>query len=362
MSEMLMEARGLVKHFPVRSGGLAGRDVVRAVDGVDLAVRKGETVGLVGESACGKTTLGRMALHLIAPTEGNVYWKMPPEVRERMLELEPGPERKSPSRELEVINREYSLGRMGAKKLRLIRKDMQMVFQDPYGSLDPRMLVKDIVGEPLVVHKAAKGTELRSRVLDLLGTVGLGPEHLYRYPHEFSGGQRQRVGIARALALDPEFLVLDEPTSALDVSVQAQTLNLLNDLQDRLGLSYLFISHDLSVVRYMCDRVNVMYLGKIVESAPKEELFAHPRHPYTGALLSSIPDPERPRAHAPLPGEVPSPADLPVGCRFRTRCPCRQPICEREEPGLCECKPGHWVACHFWDRADPPLTDGRDRG
>lgn len=360
--EILIEARGLQKHFPIRGGLLGGHGSIKAVDGLNFFIRRGETLGMVGESGCGKTTTGRCILHLTRPTGGNIYWKMPAEVRARLIGLEKrleeltaeGQGKRSDEiagveEELESIRRQYALEKRSGEGLRLMRRNMQIVFQDPYSSLNPRMLIKDVVSEPLLVHGVARGDELRERTQALMETVGLNPEHLYRYPHEFSGGQRQRIGVARALALNPELVVLDEPTSALDVSVQAQILNMLNDLQSEFGLTYLFISHDLSTIRYMCDRVAVMYLGKIVEMAPKTELFEHPMHPYTEALLSviPIPDPTVKRKKLTLAGEIPSPANPPSGCRFHTRCKYRQAICETEEPPLIDIGGGHYVACHL---------------
>ena len=360
--EFLIEARGLKKYFPLR-GGLFSREVasVKAVDGLGLCIRKGETVGLVGESGCGKTTTGRAMLYLTEPTGGNVYWKMPSEARERLIALEEevqangsgarGERSEDARTQIEEINVRYSIGYKDREELRRMRKNMQIVFQDPYSSLNPRMLVKDIVGEPLLVHGTARRSQLVEEVQALLEVVGLNPEHLYRYPHEFSGGQRQRIGVARALALNPELIVLDEPTSALDVSVQAQILNMLKDLQDTYGYTYLYISHDLSTIHYMCDRINVMYLGKIVESANKEDLYDHPLHPYTQALLSAIPvpDPDLRKERVPLAGEIPSPAHPPSGCRFHTRCRNRRAICETDAPPLTDKGRGHFVACHFWE-------------
>jgi oligopeptide/dipeptide ABC transporter ATP-binding protein len=361
MKEILIEARSMKKHFPIR-GGIFKRQLgnVLAVDGVSLAINRGETVGLVGESGCGKTTAGRCMLNLIPPTEGHVYYNMPLDTRKRLNELEEqlaripknggnGASSESVEQEIEEIQNTYALDLKDSEEMRRLRQHMQIVFQDPFSSLNPRMLIRDIVGEPLLVHGVAKGEELRERMIALLERVGLNPEHLYRYPHEFSGGQRQRIGIARALVLNPEFIVLDEPTSALDVSVQAQILNLLNDLQGEFNLTFLFISHDLSTIRYMCDSINVMYLGKIVESASKNELFRRPMHPYTEALLSviPIPDPDLKRDRIVLTGDIPSPANPPAGCRFHTRCRYREAICEEKEPPLLDKGSGHFVACHF---------------
>jgi oligopeptide transport system ATP-binding protein len=319
MSEALLEVNELKKHFPIR-GGVLSRTVgyVYAVDGVTFDVRKGETLGLVGESGCGKTTVGRCILRLLEPTTGEVLFE-----GRNILPLDD-------------------------EQMRKLRADMQIVFQDPYASLNPRWTIKDIVGEPLLVSKMAKGEELRSRVLDLLSIVGLSEDHMNRFAHEFSGGQRQRIGIARALAMSPKFVVLDEPTSSLDVSVQAQTLNMIRKLQHDLALTYLFISHNLSVIKHMSDRIAVMYLGKIVELAPKQELFKRQLHPYTQALFQAIPipDPEIQRKRVILKGDVPSPVNPPSGCRFHPRCPIAADRCSIEEPALVEIESGHFAACH----------------
>ena len=326
----LLSARNLVKNFPIRSGGLFRRQVgaVQAVSDVSFDIAGGETLGLVGESGCGKSTLARVALNLIPATSGEVRFD---------------------DREITGL----SGGRM-----RALRREMQLVFQDPYASLDPRMPVNELIAEPLRIH-GRYGDDGRRQVRDLMSTVGLRPEHGNRYPHEFSGGQRQRIGIARALALQPRLIVLDEPVSALDVSIQAGVLNLLQELQAERGLSYLFVSHDLSVVRHIADRIAVMYLGKIVETGPAASLFEAPAHPYTHALISAIPlpDPRRERARERITvvGDLPSPADPPSGCRFRTRCPTfagtlttgEQSRCVEEEPALVDRGSGHPVACHY---------------
>jgi peptide/nickel transport system ATP-binding protein len=321
----LLEVEGLKKYFPIRRGFLFSRQVgnVRAVDDVSFFIREGETLGLVGESGCGKTTIGRLILRAYEPTAGHIWFN------------------------------DRTLGRvdvttMDEGQLRQLRKNMQLIFQDPYSSLNPRMTLLEIVGEPLYNHGIAKGAELKERVAELLKVVGLRPEYMTRYPHAFSGGQRQRIGVARALALHPQLVVCDEPVSALDVSVQAQILNLLQSLQAQFGLTYLFISHDLSVVEHISDRVAVMYVGKLVESAATNELFLTPRHPYTEALLSSVPKPDpRLRTEAvPLQGEVADPAHPPSGCYFHPRCRYCIDRCKTEAPVLREISPDHFVSCH----------------
>jgi oligopeptide transport system ATP-binding protein len=317
----LVRVEDVVKHFPI-GAGLFGGQVVRAVDGVTFEVRAGETLGLVGESGCGKSTLGRVIAQLQPATAGHVFFK------------------------------DTDLVTLRGEKLRRMRQQMQMIFQDPYASLNPRMTVGDIIGEPLQNFGISRGKEREKRINEVMRICGLNPNFIRRYPHEFSGGQRQRIGIARALVLNPTFIVADEPISALDVSIQAQIVNLLEDLQDKFKLTYLFIAHDLSVVRHLSDRVAVMYLGKIVEVADSKEIYLKPLHPYTKALLSSIPipDPDLEAQREPilLKGEIPSPVNPPSGCRFHTRCPIAQfPKCSEEEPPLEEKSPGHRAACHF---------------
>ena len=317
----LLSTRNLKKHFTVR-GGLFAREVdrVHAVDGVSLDIAAGETLGLVGESGCGKSTTGRCILRLIEPSSGEIWFQ----------------------------GRDVT--RLDGEALRAMRRDMQIIFQDPFASLNPRHTVGGIIGEALVIHGLAKSRqELDDRVAELLETVGLQPDHRHRFPHEFSGGQRQRIGIARALAVQPKLIVCDEPVSALDVSIQAQVINLLEELQEKFSLTYLFIAHDLSVVEHISDRVAVMYLGRVVEIAPARELYDNPRHPYTEALLSAvpIPDPKVKRKRIVLQGDVPNPIRPPSGCHFHTRCPIAEARCASEAPALEQGNDGHWVACHL---------------
>jgi oligopeptide transport system ATP-binding protein len=318
----LLEVTDLVKHFPIKSGLVVDREVgrVRAVDGVSLTIDEGETLGLVGESGCGKSTLCRAILQLTAPTSGSVRFAG-----------------------------EELVGR-SRRQLRPIRRQIQMIFQDPYASLNPRKRICQIIGEPMEMHGLASGRDVDKKTQDLLDRVGLQPEHANRYPHEFSGGQRQRIGIARALALQPKLIIADEPVSALDVSVQAQIVNLLKDLQDEIGLSYLFVAHDLGVVRHVSDRVAVMYLGRIVENAFATDLYRHPLHPYSNALLSAVPIPDPKlnceRERLVLEGDPPSPIDPPSGCHFHTRCPWSTDVCETDDPELRELEADHRAACH----------------
>ncbi|RME49147.1 MAG: dipeptide ABC transporter ATP-binding protein [Caldilineae bacterium] len=323
-NDILLEVKNLKMYFPITQGIVIQRHVgdVKAVDGISFFIRRGETLGLVGESGCGKSTTGRAILQLYKPTGG------------------------------QVIFEGQDITNMRGESLRKMRRRMQMIFQDPYASLNPRMTVGNIIAEPLEVHNILTRRERRERVKELLAEVGLNPYFINRYPHEFSGGQRQRIGVARALALQPDFIVCDEPISALDVSIQAQVINMLEDLQEKFGLTYLFIAHDLSVVRHISDRVAVMYLGKLVEMTDRDTLYADPKHPYTEALLSAVPIPdpaiEEKRRRIILEGDVPSPSNPPKGCNFCTRCPRVFEPCYEQEPEFKEVEPDHWVACHLY--------------
>lgn len=342
----LIHLKGLKKYYPIL-GGILKRKVaeVKAVDGVNFSIRRGECFGLVGESGCGKTTLGKTIIRLFKPNAGSIYFNTPDDVLEEVDKLE----RTNPrSSRLKKLRKQYDLSTRRGVRLRQLRRKMQIVYQDPTTSLDPRMLVKDIVVEPVTAQGLAKGAEAKRMVLSVLEKVGLGETHLYRYPHEFSGGQRQRIAIARALIVHPDFVVLDEPTSSVDVSVRAQLLNLFQDLGKEFGLTYMFVSHDLSVVECISDRVAVMYVGKIVELTSTVELFHKPLHPYSNALFASIPvpDPTKRKEVVPLTGEVPSPVNPPQGCRFNPRCHFAVDECRKQEPQLVDVGREHFVACH----------------
>jgi oligopeptide transport system ATP-binding protein len=332
----LVRVRNLKKYFPIHRGAIIQRHVgnIKAVDDVSFEVVRGETLGLVGETGCGKTTVGRTILMLYTATSGHVIFDG------------------------------TDLVTLKENELRHVRRRMQMIFQDPYASLNPRMTIGSIISAPLDVHTRLRGKEKRARIDELLHMVGLNPEFVNRYPHEFSGGQRQRIGIARALALNPDLIVCDEPISSLDVSIQAQVVNLLEELQDKLGLTYLFIAHDLSMVRHISDRMAVMYLGKIMELADRDEIYLNPLHPYTQALMSAVPVPDpdasKMRKRIILQGDIPSPANPPVGCNFSTRCPVVKDICTKEEPIYREILPDHWVACHFAEEFIRPGSPGND--
>lgn len=321
----ILEVNNLKQHFPIHSGFF--QRVVgytKAVDGVSFKLREQEVLGVVGESGCGKTTTGRSILRLYEPTAGEIWYRR-------------------------ANGERVDITKISQDEMKLLRREMRMIFQDPFSSLNPRMTVKDLIGEPLIIHRVAKGRELEERVAQLMRDVGLNPAYMRRYPHEFSGGQRQRIGLARTLSLNPRLIVADEPVSALDVSVQAQVLNLLQDIKEQLGLTMIFIAHDLSVVEHICDRIAVMYVGKVVELAESEALLRHPLHPYTEALVSAVPsaDPDIQMQRLILEGDVPSPADPPPGCVFHPRCRYAKDLCKQQEPPLEEIDPGHFAACHF---------------
>ncbi len=339
-NSILLNVQKLKKYFEIRKGVLK-RVVgyIKAVDGIDFFIRKGETLGFVGESGCGKSTVGKSIIRLIEPTEGDItFFRRDSEGRDNKIDIS-------------ALNK---------KDLKQIRKDIQIIFQDPFSSLDPRMTVGNIIGEALIIHKVAAGKQKEERVIELLENVGLQAQHMKRYPHEFSGGQRQRIGVARAVALDPQLVICDEPVTALDVSVQAQVLNLLRNLQKKFGLTYLFIAHDLSVIEHISDRIAVMYLGKLVEITEKEKLFNFPKHPYTEALMSAVPiaDPDIKREKIVLKGDVPSPADPPSGCYFHPRCQYAKPICNSVEPKFRDCAENHYTTCHFADSLELKGVEG----
>lgn len=329
-NNILLEVKNLKQHFPIHTGffqRVVGH--IKAVDGIDFFIRENEALGLVGESGCGKTTVGRTLLRLYDPTDGEIWYTRANGDRINVAEI-------------------------SQAEMKPLRREMRMIFQDPFSSLNPRLTVKDLIGEPLIIHKVARGRELEDRVADLMTSVGLEPNYMRRYPHEFSGGQRQRIGLARTLALSPRLIVADEPVSALDVSIQAQVLNLLQELKEELGLTLLFIAHDLSVVEHMCDRIAVMYVGNMMEIADSEELLANPRHPYTEALVSAVPpaDPDLKPDRIILEGDVPSPANPPSGCVFHPRCRYTKDICKQEVPTLQEVSTGHFAACHLTDELE----------